>query len=1062
MTNTGYARTSAFPQRYRANLPDRHATGADWETLEIFEVAPPSSEPWHAAIYCTADTDAGTVGQLRLRSSAAKAPTGSGVWAVSTGKIITPSGSVAAMAGFNGGAPLALGQFSSSAGEYVAWAYEGFPPYTLSTDNHPTGFAPAGGHLNAGRYWNHELNTWVDLPDRAYAFTGVMSAEAVTRGIVKPADHWHAPLFRMNCLLRSGALTWQAGITKTQTIPEYVARVQELVALGFTVAVEPYDLTQTNPTLPAGLVSNPMLAASSLADGAIRDAVEFYDALCTAFPGGSHNVWIGLPNESHTVGPASTNYRDMIVTLARRIRGKGFTGLITLPLAYWSQDLGGLAAGDYDTLSATLAGHSVGPWAWEFHNYGKRWVGGSASTYTWAQMDDDLAACLADGRAVWMAEYGEATPVGTGTTGDDAADRRGVDIVARSTFGEALAVKYPHTCATWWALADHTFRRGYSPTYGPQNKGNPTGPDPHDAGGAQGTVAPWDINGSPESLEWLTPGGAAHWQVAHSLDAAGAAVGVSPPVTVPGFTRNVRLGFEGIPAGTQLLYVEGRRVSGAGGVRLIQARPTILSAPPAELITGDPPAPLSLLYAWENRPAYVEPNPAGAAGSPGKILADSLGLLRRVSVNSSASLAAAKVAAIPGDQIYVTATITGNGTNRVLDWTAGDPSGTATNPIMITCAPGVWLDGGQAAGAEDLNSRGFYIVGTDHIWLYGLNVRRANFLGMFNECNGTVAAPIRVWHCTFQDSGHSMLNIAGNFGTGGSSSYFSVKYNTFDNSGLANQTFGEAVYIGYGSTNSPTLQPNHDITIEANYFTRLTAEACDMKAGSQKVYFRYNLIENCGDHASPARTGDAANIGFPGAFQFPGQTTPPSGWSALSEIIGNRWKNITSASTKYPDGLVLVGARGFKVVGNLFTEINVGSAGLIVFYLDGNVPTAPGDTGTVEAHNNTARDCNSMNALYRVTNAGASQPALLAIMNANSNHSNNVRANSPSAATGADYSVTDSAFTADGTGYSGSFSAPAPGGPLDVTGADTTAQWTGLLDYAGQTVAAPVKPGAYQ
>ena len=305
-----------------------------------------------------------------------------------------------------------------------------------------------------------------------------------------------------------------------------------------------------------------------------------------------------------------------------------------------------------------------------------------------------------------------------------------------------------------------------------------------------------------------------------------------------------------------------------------------------------------------------------------------------------------------------------------------------------------------------------------------------------------------------------MLAIAGNFGSGGSSSYFDVRYNTFDNSGLANQEFGEAIYVGYGSTNSPTLQQNHDVTIEANYFTRLTAESCDMKAGTQKVYFRYNLIENCADHSTPARTGNAANVGFPGAFQAPGQTTPASGWSALSEVIGNRWKNCTSASTKYPDGLVLMGSRGFKVVGNLFSQINVGSVGLVVAYLDGNIPTNPGDTGTYEVHNNTARDCNAANALYRVSVGGAPQPALLAIMNANSNHSNNVRANCPSAATGADYSVTDAAFTADGTGYSGSFSAPAPGGALDVTGANTTAHWS--TDYAGQTVTAPVKPGAYQ
>jgi hypothetical protein len=70
MTNTGYARTSAFPQPYRTNLPERHAASTDWVTLEVFTVTPPTDQPWHCAVYCTADVDFATVGQLRFRSSA--------------------------------------------------------------------------------------------------------------------------------------------------------------------------------------------------------------------------------------------------------------------------------------------------------------------------------------------------------------------------------------------------------------------------------------------------------------------------------------------------------------------------------------------------------------------------------------------------------------------------------------------------------------------------------------------------------------------------------------------------------------------------------------------------------------------------------------------------------------------------------------------------------------------------------------------------------------------------------------------------------------------------------
>ncbi len=73
MANTGYARTSYFPQRYRGHLAERHATGSDWEVMEVWEVTPPTTEPWHAALYCTADIDTGATGELRLRSSSGPA-----------------------------------------------------------------------------------------------------------------------------------------------------------------------------------------------------------------------------------------------------------------------------------------------------------------------------------------------------------------------------------------------------------------------------------------------------------------------------------------------------------------------------------------------------------------------------------------------------------------------------------------------------------------------------------------------------------------------------------------------------------------------------------------------------------------------------------------------------------------------------------------------------------------------------------------------------------------------------------------------------------------------------
>lgn len=69
MADTGYARTMARGQQYRPALPDRHAASTAWEVLEVFSVTPPSTEPWHAAVYCTVDVDPGAVGEVRLRAS---------------------------------------------------------------------------------------------------------------------------------------------------------------------------------------------------------------------------------------------------------------------------------------------------------------------------------------------------------------------------------------------------------------------------------------------------------------------------------------------------------------------------------------------------------------------------------------------------------------------------------------------------------------------------------------------------------------------------------------------------------------------------------------------------------------------------------------------------------------------------------------------------------------------------------------------------------------------------------------------------------------------------------
>ena len=497
----------------------------------------------------------------------------------------------------------------------------------------------------------------------------------------------------------------------------------------------------------------------------------------------------------------------------------------------------------------------------------------------------------------------------------------------------------------------------------------------------------------------------------------------------------------------------------------------------AVTVTPDSGVPM---YAWEDRPAYVEPNPNATAGSPQKLKADELGITSRVVVSSVAEWGIARNAAVPGRQIYIDTTLVGNGTSQLLDWYGSKdgagagtskalvgggsaPDGTAANPIVITCAPGVWIDGGIADGVENTNSRCLTVRGTSHVWLYGANLRRANFVFKYDQCPGDPAAPMRVWYCKMEYSAHAMLHCGGYHTKQsgdriGETNNVDIRYNELSYTGRGQRRFGEAIYIGYGSGTSYTTSQCHGITAVANYIHHSTAEACDVKPGCYGVAFNYNLVTDCDDANS---AGANSTEGFPGSVQFmpasdsiypAGYSTMPGGYQADCEAIGNRFFRITSASQKYPTAQILIGHRGVKVIGNYFVGCSVpGSPQIRTYIEDGQ---SFGTTGTIEIHNNTSKDAR---ALWDHFIGGGSNATETTTANNNTNASNNVGTSSQ---TGVDLAVTAAAFGDDGSGYEGAAGAPSTGGALDVTGADTSALWD--TDYAGNTVAAPVHPGAHQ
>jgi Cellulase (glycosyl hydrolase family 5) len=496
-------------------------------------------------------------GQVQIKLEIAKfygnpAVEGTGEWQVVDGQIIRPDGTEFINAGLNGGVHIGTGGFDGLDPNFersAGWAWDRYPgvqttggsylrysdvwPGDANIDDGHEVFP--GGTMGPGVYFDQSVELWDYLPDRVYAVTGQRSDDAVQLGIQPSEDHWHCKIYRVCAVLRHGDLSWSDGtwMDSSDTIYQYVDQVDKLERLGLVVGIENHTEMGTNPTMPSSVVSNPTLTyndPSLTGNTAVIDTLKFYDALCTAFPGAARNIWIGLPNETHT-GIRNTTYDDWVVTLVRRIRAKGFTGILVIPTALWAGDLSNLAAGGYDTLMDRLESYDVGyNIVFEWHNYGAKYTaGGSASTYTYAEVDLDLTKVRngvdGSGRkyALWLSEYGYPLPDALAATGNAAREKEGAKIIASDTYGEPLGIRHKHICPTWWGTGDSTFNWAYPLCYGQTNKGNSSGagPDPHNSGNGtttwSGTYPWWDVTTTALRDEWLTPAGRWHWDLAHLI-----------------------------------------------------------------------------------------------------------------------------------------------------------------------------------------------------------------------------------------------------------------------------------------------------------------------------------------------------------------------------------------------------------------------------------------------------------------------------------------------------------------------------------------------------------------
>lgn len=379
---------------------------------------------------------------------------------------------------------------------------------------------------------NYPSGAYVTIPDRAAALIGNLTDEAAALGVVAPTEHWHTPIIRLTCFLTNHAETYSAAdaLTRTDTVPQYIANIQAMEALGLTPVPQVHAFGGTDLTLDAAWVADPDLAVGSIPTSAQADVAYFFDELvANADPA---KTWIALPNE-FSASARDSDYDDVIVTMIRRIRNAGWTGIISVPMANYSAELGPMALGEYDSLMDTLDTYGYG-WGlvWEWHMYGAHVHTGEATTvYTYDEVDEQLTTVregTPNGRkyAVWMAEYGQPVPnyIGTGSErANEVRIREAVLIMATDTYGEALAVKHPHVNGSWWnASGDDAYASTYSLTYGLSNKGDDTGADPVPSSNTNpGTFPYHDVTTPALAAEWLTEGGQAHRNMAIAIDGLG-------------------------------------------------------------------------------------------------------------------------------------------------------------------------------------------------------------------------------------------------------------------------------------------------------------------------------------------------------------------------------------------------------------------------------------------------------------------------------------------------------------------------------------------------------------
>ncbi len=197
----------------------------------------------------------------------------------------------------------------------------------------------------------------------------------------------------------------------------------------------------------------------------------------------------------------------------------------------------------------------------------------------------------------------------------------------------------------------------------------------------------------------------------------------------------------------------------------------------------------------------------------------------------------AVASAQPGDELRLVADI-----DAVLAYRGdrGAPSGTPANPIVITAAPGVWIDPGD----RDNGKPALDVRSARHVWVDGVRVRGSQFGIRFLGAGGSSDAPARLQNSVVTDIGDACVHLGADTGDWQVSSYVIVESNDISRCGAVSPRFGEGVYVGYGK--EQWVDETHDITVRNNEIYDLGSEAVDIKTGSRNVIVEDNFIHDVG------------------------------------------------------------------------------------------------------------------------------------------------------------------------------------------------------------------------